>query len=58
LIVAPKDHFFTNPEAFVSLARSYDLVEIERFRHRELTTDGEEYDSKTRWDFIFEKGDG
>lgn len=58
LIVAPKVHFFVDPEAFVRTARSCGLVEKAHFRHRELTHAGEECDSKTRWDYIFEKGEG
>jgi hypothetical protein len=58
LIVAPKIHFFADPEVFVRTARGCGLVETARFRHRELTNAGEECDSETRWDYIFEKGQG
>lgn len=57
-VIAPKTHFWCDPDDFVDMAREYGLIERARFRHREISIAGDECDSRTRWDYIFEKTDG
>jgi hypothetical protein len=55
LLIYPKAHFFSEPDKFVEKATSHGLTLKTHFRHREITSTGDEFDSESRWDYLFEK---
>lgn len=51
-VITPKKMFFMHPTEFVALLKTQSIEVINCYRHKEITLDGEIYESKTRWDYI------
>jgi SAM-dependent methyltransferase len=58
LIIAPKTHFFSEPSRLIERAKNFGLILKAHFHHREIMSTGEENDSMSRWDYIFQKAEG
>ena len=51
-IITPKEMFFIDPTEFILLLKAYDIEVINYYRHKEITPDGDIYESKTRWNYM------
>lgn len=51
-VIAPKNMFYMAPKDFISLLDEYGFEVREFYKHREIDRLGNEYESKTRWNYI------
>lgn len=51
-IIYPKNMFFMPPNEFIALLSAHGIDVIEHYRHKEIDTTKNIYESKTRWNYI------
>ena len=54
-VIVPKTMFFMKPTDFISLLNDYGIKIIKYYKHKEIDEQGNEYESKTRWNYICTK---